>query len=150
MRIAKIGKILLYWLAGFVGVVLLLLLSVKLALDRAPRYQAEIKNWIYAQTGYHVGFAHVSPALRWYGPELYFDRLELRSKDDQRVLAHAAGGRVALDVWQLIRSGRLLAGRVELDYPDIVVSRVGPDRFAFAGEIMAADHSEDTARPQPR
>jgi len=138
MRIAKIGKILLYCLAGFVGVVLLLLLGVKLALDRAPRYQSEIKSWIYAQTGYHIGFAHVSPALRWYGPELYFDRLELRSKDDQRVLAHAAGGRVAVDIWQLIRSGRLLAGRVELDSPDIVVSRLGPDRFAIAAEIETA------------
>jgi uncharacterized protein (TIGR02099 family) len=138
MRIAKIGKILLYCLAGLVGAVLLLLLGVKLALDRAPRYQSEIKNWIYAQTGYHIGFAHVSPALRLYGPELYFDRLELRSKDDQRVLAHAAGGRVAVDVWQLIRSGRLLAGRVELDSPDIVVSRLGPDRFAIAAEIERA------------
>jgi uncharacterized protein (TIGR02099 family) len=135
MRTAKIGKILLYCLAGLVGVVLLLLLGVKLALDRAPRYQSEIKNWVYAQTGYHIGFAHVSPALRWYGPELYFDRLELRSRDDQRVLVRAAGGRVAMDVWQSLRSGRLLAGHVELDSPDIVVSRLAPDRFAVAAEI---------------
>jgi uncharacterized protein (TIGR02099 family) len=139
MRVAKIGKILLYCLAGFTGVVLLLLLGVKLALDRVPRYQSQIKSWVYAQTGYHVAFAHVSPALRWYGPELYFDRLELRSKDDQRVLARAAGGRVALDLSQWLRSGRLLAGRVELDSPDIVVSRLGPERFAIAAEIEVAD-----------
>jgi len=135
MRIAKIGKVLLYCLAGFAGVVLLLLLGVKLTLDRAPHYQSEIKNWVFAQTGYHIGFAHVSPALRWYGPELYFDRLELRSKDDQRVLARARGGRIAVDIWQLLRSGRLLAGRVELDSPDILVSRLGPSRFAIASEI---------------
>src|SRR6202453_4841365 len=126
MRIAKIGKVLLYFLAGFVGVVLLLLLGVKLALDRVPRYQSEIKNWVYAQTGYHVGFAHVSPALRWYGPELYFDRLELRSKDDQRVLAHAAGGRGAADIWQLPRTRKLLAGRIEVESPNISVVRLGP------------------------
>jgi len=136
MRARTTAKILLYGLAGFAAVALLLLLGVKLALDRAPRYQSQIKSWVYAQTGYHVGFAHVWPALRWYGPELYFDRLELRSKDDQRVLARAAGGRVAVDVWQLLRSGRLLAGRVELDSPDIVVSRSGSDRFAIAGEIV--------------
>ncbi len=141
MRTPKIGKVLLYCLAGFVGVVLLLLLGVKLTLDRAPHYQSEIKRWVFAQTGYHIGFAHVSPALRWYGPELYFDRLELRSKDDQRVLARAAGGRVAVDIWQLLRSGRLLAGRVELDSPDIVVARLGPNRFAIASEIEVGGES---------
>src|ERR1700733_14781773 len=140
MRFAKIGKILLFSLAGCVGAVLLLMLGVKLTLDRAPHYQAEIKNWVFAQTGYHIGFAHVSPALRWYGPELYFDRLELRSKDDQRVLARAKGGRVAIDIRELLRggrllAGRLLAGRVQLDSPDIVVTRLRGDRFAIASEI---------------
>ena len=111
------------------------MLGLKLALDRAPQYQAEIKEWVHAQTGFHIAFAHVSPAFRWYGPELYFDRLELRSKDDQRVLARAAGGRVAADIWQLIRSGKLLAGRIEVDSPTISVVRLGPTRFAVASEI---------------
>ncbi len=87
---AKIGKILLYCFAGLVVLVLLAMLAVKLALARAPQYQAEIKEWVHAQTGYHIGFAHVSPSFRWYGPELHFQRPELRSKDDQRVLARAA------------------------------------------------------------
>jgi uncharacterized protein (TIGR02099 family) len=135
MSMLKIGKVLLYCLAGFVVTVLMLMLAIKLALDRAPQYQAQIKEWVHAQTGYHIGFAHVSPAFRWYGPELYFDRLELRSKDDRRVLARAAGGRVAADIWRLIRSGKLLAGRVELDSPNIVITRLGPTRFAVAAEI---------------
>jgi len=144
MRTPKIGKVLLYGLAGLVGVVLLLLLAVKLALDRAPHYQSQIKSWVFAQTGYHIGFAHVSPALRWYGPELYFDRLELRSRDDKRVLARAEGGRVAVDISQLLRSGRLLAGRVELDSPDITVGRLGASRFAIAAEIEVG--GENTAQ----
>src|ERR1700685_3546764 len=134
MSARKAGKILLYCLAGALGVLLLLMLGVKIALDRAPAYQAEIKEWVHTQTGFHIAFAHVSPALRWYGPELYFDQLELRSKDDQRVLARAAGGRVAADVWQLIRSGKLLAGRIELESPAISVVRLGPTRFAVASE----------------
>lgn len=135
MVIRKLGRILLEVVAGLVALVLLLLVAVKVTLDRAPRYQAQIKEWVHEQTGYHIGFEHVSPAFRWYGPELYFERLELRSKDDQRVLARAHGGRVAADVWQLIRSGKLLAGRIEIDSPDITVARVGPDRFALASEI---------------
>src|SRR6201996_7641060 len=135
MIIRKLGKILGFSLGGLLLLVLLAMLALKLILDRAPQYQAEIKEWVHSQTGYHIGFAHVSPAFRWYGPELYFDRLELRSKDDQRALARAAGGRVAVDVWQLIRPGKLLAGRVELDAPNISVTRLGPARFAIASEI---------------
>ena len=135
MTIRKLGKVLAFSFGGLLLLVLLAMLGVKLALDRAPQYQAEIKEWVHAQTGFHIAFAHVSPAFRWYGPELYFDRLELRSKDDQRVLARAAGGRVAADIWQLIRSGKLLAGRIEVDSPNISVVRLGPTRFAVASEI---------------
>jgi uncharacterized protein (TIGR02099 family) len=135
MGARKVGKILLYCFAGLLCVLLLLMLSLKLALDRAPAYQAEIKQWVLAQTGYHISFAGVSPSFRWYGPELHFLRLELRSKDDRRVLARAAGGRIAADIWQLISSGKLLAGRLELDSPTIVIARLGPTSFALASEI---------------
>ena len=135
MGLRKVGKILLFCVAGLLGLMLLLMLAVKLALDRAPQYQAEIKDWVHNRIGYHIAFEHVSPAFRWYGPELYFDRLELRSKDDQRILARAAGGRIGADVWQLLRSGKLFAGRVELDSPDIVIERIAPDTFSLASEI---------------
>ncbi|HMH28481.1 MAG TPA: YhdP family protein [Steroidobacteraceae bacterium] len=135
MSIRKVGKVLAFSFGGLLLLVLLAMLAVKLALDRAPQYQAEIKEWLHTQTGFHVAFAHVSPAFRWYGPELYFEQLELRSKDDQRVLARAAGGRIAADVWQLIRSGKLLAGRIEVESPNIPVVRLSPTRFAIASEI---------------
>jgi uncharacterized protein YhdP len=131
----KVGKIAGICLAGLLGVMLLLMLGVKLALDRAPQYQAQIKEWVHARIGYHIDFAHVSPAIRWYGPELYFERLELRSKDDRRVLARAAGGRVGADIWQFMHTGNILAGRIELDSPVIAIARVAPDKFALASEI---------------
>src|SRR5882672_7908966 len=111
------------------------MLAVKVALDRAPAYQAETMQWLHAQTGYHIAFAGVSPSFRWYGPELHFDRLELRSKDGRRVLARAAGGRVGADLWQLVQSGKLFAGRIELDSPDISITRLGPGTFSLASEI---------------
>ena len=112
------------------------MLGLKLVLDRAPEYQAQIKGWFFRQTGYHIAFAHVSPAFRWYGPELYFDQFELRSRDDSRVLARAAGGRVGLDVWQFLRSGKLFALRIEVDAPDLSVDRLGPSTFAVASDIV--------------
>ena len=134
MAVRKLVKGLLYAAAGSAALLLLLLLAGKLALDRVPRYQQEIKAWVHARTGYHIAFAHVRPAFRWYGPELYFDQLELRSKDDQRVLARAAGARIGADVWQAFRSGGLIAGRIELLSPSVSVTRIAPDRFAWAAE----------------
>src|SRR3984893_5582746 len=135
MRMRKAGKILLFCVAGLLGLLLLMISTLKLALDRAPAYEADIRQWLDAQTEYHIAFAGVSPSFRWYGPELHFERLELRSKDDRRILARAAGGRVAADIWQLISSGKLLAGRIELDSPNIVITRLGPTSFALASEI---------------
>jgi uncharacterized protein (TIGR02099 family) len=142
VNVRKFGKILLICFAGLLSLLLLLMLAVKIALDRAPQYEVEIKQWVHQQTGYHIAFAGVSPSFRWYGPELHFTRLELRSKDDRRVLARAAGGRVAADIWQLISSGKLLAGRIELDTPNIVIARLGPTSFALASEIkLGGDNS---------
>jgi len=135
MVLRKAGKILLYLCAGLICLVAVLMLALKLALDRVPQYQAELKDWIHQRIGYHVAFAHVSPKLRWSGPELYFDRLELRSKDDKRVLARAAGGRIGADVWALLRTGKLFAGRIELDAPTIFVTRLGDTDFALASEL---------------
>jgi uncharacterized protein (TIGR02099 family) len=136
MLLRKAGKILLYAMAGVVAVSLLLLLAVKLSLDRVPRYKAQIKDWVHERSGYHIAFANVSPVLRWYGPELYFDQMELRSKDDRRVLVRAAGGRIGVDLWQFLRDGRPYAGRIELDAPTIEITRAGPDEFALAPDIV--------------
>jgi uncharacterized protein (TIGR02099 family) len=143
MRLRKFGKVLLFCLAGLLGLVCILMLCVKLALDRVPAYQDEIKAWVHTQTGLHIRFAHVAPSLRWYGPELHFDRLELRSKDDQRILARAADGWIGLDVWELLRSGKLFAGRVRIDSPDIVIARLGPNEFALASELELRGEHRD-------
>jgi len=146
MRLRKFGKFLLYGLSGFLALVLLLMLGLKLALDRVPAYQVEIKDWVHRQTGFYIRFAHVAPRLHWYGPELYFDQLELRSKDDQRVLARAAGGRIGADIGEWFRSGKLLAGRVGLDEPNIVLTRVGPQEFALASEIQLQEQNVGSSR----
>ena len=39
------------------------------------------------------------------------------------------------DVWQLIRTGKLLAGRIELEAPRLEIERTGTDRFSLASEF---------------
>ncbi len=60
------------------------------------------------------------------------------------MLARAAGARIAADIWQLIRSGKLLAGRIEVDAPNIIIERLGPSRFAVAGEIELGGDNESS------
>jgi len=136
MILRRTFKVLLVIAAGFAALTLLLMLALKLALDRAPQYQAQIKDWVYRRTGYQIAFAHVWPAFRWYGPELYFDALELRSPDGRRILARAGGGRIGADIWQLLQNGKLFALRVELDAPTIAIQRLGPSRFALGSEVI--------------
>jgi uncharacterized protein YhdP len=104
-------------------------------LARAPQYQTQIKAWVHERTGFYIRFASVDSRLRWLGPELHFDRIELRSKDDAHVLIAARGASIALDFWGLIRSGKLLAGRIGIDSPQIDIERKGPHSFLLASQL---------------
>ena len=126
------------------------MLALKLALDRAPQYQAQIKDWVYRQTGYHIAFAHVWPAFRWYGPELYFDRLELRSHDDRRVLARAArrADRVRIS-GSCCRTANCSHCASSSTRPISSSSAWVPSRFALASEIVLGQASELRCRKSP-
>lgn len=135
------------WLMIAGGTVLVLVLAgvgaLKLALDRVPAYQEQIRAWVHQQTGLRVRFARVTPALRWYGPELEFSALELRSGDDLRSIAVARRGSVAIDVWSLIANARLLAGRLRLDEPRIAITRLGPRRFSIGEGLEFGSGQQD-------
>jgi len=81
MIIRKISKVLGFCVAGWWFCCLLLMLALKLALDRGLGTKQRSRNGFHAQTGYHIGFARVHRAFSLVRPELYFDRLELRSKE---------------------------------------------------------------------
>ncbi len=131
----RVAKWLLYAAAAALLLLLVLIVAVKVALNRVPEYQAQLKSWVHQQTGLHIRFSAVTPALRWYGPELRFDGLELRSGDDRMSLAQARSGSVAVDVWSLLANARLLAGRIRLDSPQLTITRLGPDRFSIGSGV---------------
>ncbi len=85
----------------------------------------------------------MSPSFRWYGPELHFDRLELRSKDDQRVLARAAGGRVAADIWQLYQQRQIArrADRTRLAEHRDRAARARPASRWHRRSVLGGDNS---------
>jgi uncharacterized protein YhdP len=65
MILRRTFKILLLIAAGCVALTLLLMLALKLALDRAPQYQAQIKDWVYLSHRLRARLAGLS--LVWAG-----------------------------------------------------------------------------------
>ncbi len=147
MHLRRFAKVLGIGAAIALSLLLVALVATKIALDRVPRYQTEIRAWVFRQTGLHVRFSRVSPALRWYGPELSFRDLELRSADERRVLAKAARGRIGIDVWRVLTSGRWFTPRIDLDSPTIVIARTGPARFSLTAGIGVHARSAAAFRP---
>ena len=126
MILRRTFKILLFVAAGCSSCCCCAMLALKLALDRAPQYQAQIKDWVYShRLSHRLRACLAGIPLVW--ARALFRQLELRSQDDRRVLARAAGGRVAADIWQLLQNGKLFALRVELDAPTLVIARLGPE-----------------------
>ena len=118
MALRKLGKLLLYRCAGIFG--------ARHPVDagrHAWRSTACRTTRPRSRSGCTARSATISPSRACRrrsagtGRNCISTVLELRSKDDLRVLAHAAGGRIGIDLWQLIRSGKLFAGRIELDSP---------------------------------
>jgi uncharacterized protein (TIGR02099 family) len=106
------------------GAVLLLLLRIVLAgmPDRADR----VKAWVERQTQLRLEFSRLDARLRWYGPELVLYDLRILDRDDHRPMLAMREGSVALDLWNVLRAGEFVAGRVSFTGPTVTVLRL-PD-----------------------
>jgi uncharacterized protein YhdP len=111
-----------------------LLIAFSIAMSRLPERRAQLQEWISEKAKLSVEFSALSARFRWYGPELTFTDVTVRSPDRTRVLATARAGSVAFDVWNSVRSGRLTAGRFTLDSPQIGLIRTRDGRIQIAGQ----------------
>jgi uncharacterized protein YhdP len=105
------------------GVVLvtaaLLLVAYELAAARVPQHRAALEKLIRHQTGLEVRFRSLAVHWGWYGPEAVFRDVELSEPGERIVWLRAPRLAVGLDAWRLVRSGRLEAGRIALESPEI-------------------------------
>ena len=126
------------WTAITLGICLallvLLLIAFRVAIARAPEYRVQLQDVLSEKTKLSVEFSELSARLRFYGPELAFSDVTVRSPDRTRVLATARGGSVAFDIWNSLRTGRLTAGRFTLDSPQLGLSRTRDGRIQIAGQ----------------
>ena len=113
LRLALLG------LGGVLILAALLLVAYGLAAARVPQHRAALETLIHHQTGLEVRFRSLAVHWGWYGPEAVFRDVELSEPNQPIVWLRAPRLSVGLDAWRMVRSGRLEAGRIALESPDI-------------------------------
>jgi uncharacterized protein (TIGR02099 family) len=116
---------------GITGVVLgiaaaVLLLLLRLVLAGVPERADRVKAWVERQTQLRLEFSRLDARLRWYGPELVLYDLAILDRNDRRPMLAMREGSVALDLWNVLRAGEFVAGRVSFTGPTVTVLRL-PD-----------------------
>ena len=119
-----------------------ILIACELAAARVPQHRATLEELIRHETGLEVSFRELSVRWGWYGPEAVFHGV---------VLGEPAGGAllraprliVGLDLWRMARSGRLEAGRIALEQPDIDLAA------GSVGTVGSADSAGTAQAPPP-
>jgi uncharacterized protein YhdP len=106
-------------LGGALVLAALVLIACELAAARVPQHRAALEELIRHETGLEVSFSELSVRWGWYGPEAVFHSVVLGEPAGAGARLSAPRLIVGLDVWRMLRSGRLEAGRITLESPDI-------------------------------
>jgi uncharacterized protein (TIGR02099 family) len=109
--------------------------ALRLALARVPENAARIQAWVEQQTDYRLEFRAIDARLRWWGPEVVLRGVRVLDRDDpSQALFETREGAVSLDVWNLFRTGELVAGRVRIVGPELTVVRLADGRVRLLGQ----------------
>jgi uncharacterized protein YhdP len=107
------------WTAATVAVLLVLagagLGLLRVWLEQSTTLAPSVIARLEKASGLHLEFSKLDARLGLYGPELVFREARLYAPGERDPLAAAGAGRVGVDWWRMLRTGRLTAGRVTLD-----------------------------------
>ncbi len=98
-----------------------------------PSRADRVKAWVERQTQLRLEFSRLDARLRWYGPELVLQDLRLLDRDSRQPMLAMREGSVALDLWNVLRAGEFVAGRVSFVGPAVTVLRLEDGSFRLLG-----------------
>lgn len=131
-------KRVLKWFTVSLGVLILFIAlalgAFTVVMARMPEYRAQMQAWLSERAKVDIQFAELRAGWRGYGPELVFTNAVVRSADHQRVIAIAERGGVGLDLWQAMRTGRLVAARFYLQGTELKLQRRSDGTFEVVGQ----------------
>ncbi len=126
------------WLAGSVASLLILaaifLGALRLLVAYLPDHADRIVHWIEGQTRLKFEYGRLDARMRWYGPEVVLQDLRILDRDGKQALFATREGAVGLDLWNFLRTGQLVAGRVRFDEPGITLVRLVDGRIRILGQ----------------
>lgn len=126
------------WLAGSVAALLILaaifLGALRLLVAYLPDHADRIVQWIEGQTHLRFEYGRLDARMRWYGPEVVLRDLRVLDHDGKEALFATREGAVGLDLWNFLRTGQLVAGRVRFDEPGITLVRLADGRIRILGQ----------------
>jgi len=132
---ARLWRILAGTLAALLILSALAVGALRLVLARVPENAARIQAWVQQQTDYRLEFRAIDARLRWWGPEVVLRSVRVLDRDDpSQALFETREGAVSLDVWNLFRTGELVAGRVRIVGPELTVVRLADGRVRLLGQ----------------
>jgi uncharacterized protein (TIGR02099 family) len=131
---ARPWRILAGTIAGLLILGALLLGALRLAISLVPENAARIQAWVERQTDYRLEFRGIDARMRWWGPEVVLRDVRVLDPDASQALFEAAEAAVSLDLWNLFRTGELVAGRVRIVGPAITVVRLADGRIRLLGQ----------------
>jgi uncharacterized protein YhdP len=118
-------KWLAFVVAGVVGLLALAVVGLHFWLANSPDLGPRLVARVEQLSGLSIRYAKLDTRLGAYGPELVFREAALSMPGQQSPVVSARAGRVGLDLFHIVRTGRLASVRVVLD---------GAQVFAFLTE----------------
>jgi uncharacterized protein (TIGR02099 family) len=120
---------------GLALVLGLMFVALRIVVARVPAYSADIRAWVERETRLTLDFDSLDARLRWFGPEVVLRGAKLYEPVDRQPLFTTREARIALDLWSLFRTGELVAGRLRLIGPEVVVVRLPDGRIRLLNQL---------------
>jgi len=122
-----------YAFAGFLVAIAILLVLLRIALAGMPERADRVKAWVERQTRLKLEFSSLDARMRWYGPELVLYDLRILDREGRQPMLAMREGSVALDLWNVLRTGEFVAGRISFSGPTVTVIRLEDGSFRLLG-----------------
>ena len=119
--------------AGLLVVVALLLTALRIAIAYVPHNEQKLRTWIERQTHMKFEYSRLDARLRWYGPEIVLRDLRVVAEDGSQTLFATSEGSIGLDLWNFLRTGQFVAGRIRILEPRVTVVRLADGRIRLLG-----------------
>ncbi|HET7202508.1 MAG TPA: YhdP family protein [Steroidobacteraceae bacterium] len=111
----------------------LLITALRIAIAYLPEHADRLRTWVEHQTHTRIEYSQLDARLRWYGPEVVLRGVRVLDEDGTQALFTAREGSVGLDLWNFLRTGQFVAGRVHMDRARVTLVRLADGRIRLLG-----------------